>query len=170
MLSLPDEDQVCFANMLVRVSAKKQVAPAALFHNFCKTGLINRQGIAVPSFDSGLVDVDNNDLDLGALKCNLRHCRSADITSADASNLHVSFGRMRNSQMHCDPGKSGDTRTRQSAKCGPAVVQTTAPRGPLADLLQGRCTPRVSRQGTVAFLPAASKPILMHRSPKCPLP
>ena len=89
-LGLPDEHQVGFANVLVRVSTEKQVAPAALFNNFCQTRLINWQGVAVPSLDPGLVDVDNDNFDLGTFECNLRHCRSADITSSYASNLHDS--------------------------------------------------------------------------------
>ena len=88
-LSLPDKHEVGLSNMLVSVGAEKQVAPAALFDDFCEARLVDWQVVAVPGFDPGLVNVDDYNFDLGALERNLRHCWPADIPSSNASNLHV---------------------------------------------------------------------------------
>lgn len=53
---------------LVDIGGEEQVPASGLFDDLVKSRLVDGQVVAVPSVDTGLVQVDNGDLDLGAAR------------------------------------------------------------------------------------------------------
>ncbi len=51
---------------LVDVSAEEQVSASSLLDNIVESRLVDWEVIRVPSVDSGLVEIDNGHLDVGA--------------------------------------------------------------------------------------------------------
>ena len=65
-----DEDQVGLLDRLVNVRGEEEVLAAGRLHDIDQAGLVDWQlkvG-AVPRVDTRLIEVDNGDLDLGALQ------------------------------------------------------------------------------------------------------
>ena len=67
-----DEDELGLLDGLVDVGGEEEVAAAAGPDDLLETGLVDREleVWAVPRVDTRLVQVDDGDLDLGALECN----------------------------------------------------------------------------------------------------
>ena len=62
------EHDVGLADVLVRVGGEEQVAAAAGADDLLEPGLVDRELVRVPRVDAGLVDVDDDDGDVGALE------------------------------------------------------------------------------------------------------
>ena len=62
------EHDVCLAHVLVRVGREEQVSAAAGLHYLLEPRLVDRERVRVPGVDAGLVDVDDDDSDVGALE------------------------------------------------------------------------------------------------------
>ena len=88
---IPDKHKIGLAYVLMSVCAEEQIASPALLDNFGQARLIDGQSVAVPGLDPGFVYVDHDYFDLWTLQCNLRHGRSADISSSYARNFHCSL-------------------------------------------------------------------------------
>jgi len=65
-----DEDQIGLFNRLVDIGGEEEIATACLADNILQTRFVDGQGEinAVPGIDTGLVEVDNRDLDVRAFQ------------------------------------------------------------------------------------------------------
>ena len=65
-----DEDEVCLGDSLVNVGREEEVAAAGLLDNVNETGLVDGQLEVgrVPCINTRLVQVDDRNLDVGALE------------------------------------------------------------------------------------------------------
>ena len=61
-----DLDSLGICNRLVHIGREKEVPAPCSLDNLIETRLIDWQVFRVPSIDTGLVEVDNGDLDVGA--------------------------------------------------------------------------------------------------------
>ena len=81
------EHHVGFSDTLLDFGGKEKVLSTHLLHDLVQTGLVDGKRLAVPLLHSLFVQIDDIDLDIGALEGNNRHGGSADIASADAANV-----------------------------------------------------------------------------------
>ena len=78
-----DEDEVCLTDALVNIGGEEEVAAAGLADDVLEAGLVDGEVEVgrVPRVDTRLVEVDDGDLDVGALQ---RDDRARRATLADA--------------------------------------------------------------------------------------
>ena len=65
-----DKDQIGIDNGLINVSGEEQVLATTGKDDLIKTGLVNGEVIRVPGIDTGLVQIDDGDVDVMALVSN----------------------------------------------------------------------------------------------------
>jgi hypothetical protein len=74
-----DKDEFSLLDRLIYVSRKEKVAPSRLSYDVNEAWLVDRKFVvgAVPGVDTGLIKIDDGDLDIGALDSNDRTCWTA---------------------------------------------------------------------------------------------
>ena len=74
-----DKNQVGLFNALIHIGGEEQVAASSLADNFLESGLVDGELEirTVPCINTGLIQVDNGDSDVGALEGDDSTCRTS---------------------------------------------------------------------------------------------
>lgn len=75
--------------MFACLSAEEQVTASAGLDYFLQARLIDRQDIAVPSFDALHVNIYDDDFNFWAMEGDNGHGRPANVAGSNTSNLHL---------------------------------------------------------------------------------
>lgn len=86
-LAPPSEYSLGLSDSLVDVGREEEVLAAGSLDDIVETGLVDGEVVRVPGVDTGLVKVDNGDLDVGALERDNSAGGATDVTSTDWDTL-----------------------------------------------------------------------------------
>jgi hypothetical protein len=77
------------SDALVNVGREEEVLAAGGLDDLIETRLVDGKVVRVPGVDTGLVQVDNRDLDVGALERDNRAGGATDVASTDCGRVSV---------------------------------------------------------------------------------
>lgn len=97
-----DKDEVGLLDAFVDIGREKEVAAARLTHDVLEAGLVDGKSkvFAVPRVNTRLVEVDDGDLDVGALESDHRACRAA--CNEMSTSIRHTRSTHRHSQHQCN--------------------------------------------------------------------
>ncbi len=83
-----NEDDIGLGNVLLHIGTEEEILVPTRLHDFIESGLVDGKIGTIPGSDPWLGNVDHHHLDIRTLQSDHRHCRTPDIASSNAANLH----------------------------------------------------------------------------------